>query len=65
MNDWRDRIRTKQDKLIALAEQFHSPEDLPISSMQHGAPTIAQLRQCLYAEFEPSIDSAIAHLLGR
>jgi hypothetical protein len=58
----RDRLRAKQDELIALAERAGYHEDLQISTEWPGSPTIRELRQILYPEFEDAINYAISYL---
>lgn len=61
-SDERTRIRQKQDAIIAAAESQGLPEDVPISTVQVGAPTIADLRKAIYPDFEPSLN-AVAEFL--
>ena len=58
----RDRIRAKQDRVIALVERHHINEDLAISTHYVGSPTTRQLRTLLWDAWEPAIDSAISYL---
>lgn len=61
-NTQRESIRTKQDRIIELAEAQKLPFDVPISELQGGAPCVRQLESCIWPEYEPSIDSCLRHL---
>jgi hypothetical protein len=58
----RDRIRAKQDRLIDLAIAKHIHLDLQISGEYAGAPTIRNLINVLWPDWESVIDSAITYL---
>lgn len=58
----RDRVREKQDRLLALAESMNLDQDLQITQEWAGSPTLRQLRGLLYPEFEDAIDYAINYL---
>jgi len=55
-------LRAKQDRIIALAEAKGISEDLVISYMHPGCPTIRELRPYLWPQWEAAIDSAISYL---
>lgn len=57
MKDQRDILRDKQDKVIAIAKDRNCDTDIPISSVQEGAPSINDLKIQLYPSFEPSMNA--------
>lgn len=64
-NEVRERIRKKQDKLIALAEKRKIPDYYQAHADFPGSPTIAKMRQYIYPEWERAIDAGIMALEGR
>ena len=61
-NEVRTRIRRKQDRLIRLAERRKIPDYYQASADFPGSPTIAQMRQYIYPEWESAIDAGIRAL---
>ena len=58
----RDRIRAKQDKLIALAINQNIDLELQISANHPGSPKLNQLIPCIHPEWESVIDWAIRYI---
>lgn len=61
----RERLRAKQDRIIELASRHNINPDLRITYQWEGTPTIWQLRDTLWPEFEAAIDYAIEILMGK
>lgn len=60
----RERLRNKQDYLIGLATvRFNNDDSTVLTSACYGSPTIGQLRQHIFPEWEHVIDSVTNHLL--
>jgi hypothetical protein len=57
----REELRALQDRCIALADRLNLASDVPISEVQAGAPTIADLRRCVWPGFEPSLRLFLKH----
>jgi hypothetical protein len=53
----REQLRRAQDEIIAIATRRQFANDVPISSLQNGAPTIDELRTAIWPDFVPSIQS--------
>jgi len=64
MNDTdRDRLRQKQDHLLALAfAKIRDPERLHISTDAPGSPTVGELKTMLFPQWEHTIDDTINYL---
>jgi len=61
MNDTdRARIRAKQDRLVELAQCQHLHADLAITDQYRDAPTLRDLQQYLYPQYEALIDRIIS-----
>lgn len=58
--DERSRVNEKQNRVIAIAERRGLDLDTPISETQDGAPTVRQLQQNLYPNYEASLDAFLA-----
>lgn len=58
----RDRIRAKQDRILAICKARNIPDDTQVSEMFAGSPTVGQLRHCIYPQFEPALDCALQAL---
>lgn len=56
--DSRDNLRKKQNELIKLAANRY-PDYFKISAEEPESPTIGQLKDCIYPQWENSIDNAI------
>ena len=54
----RDRLRVKQNRLLELAKGRYK-DDIRISDYAPGSPTIGQLRDCIFPQWEYAIDLAI------
>jgi hypothetical protein len=52
----RSKLRSKQNKLLALIDRRNIDES---ARLDHGAPCVADLRQCIYPEWEHLIDRLI------
>ena len=59
----RDRIRAKQDSLLDLCKCF--PRSYRISAEQPGSPTLAELGEFVFPEWESLIDRIIAERISR
>ncbi len=55
-----NRIRAKQDKLLALAK--NSPREYRISADYPDSPTLDQLQRFVYPEWETLVDRMILSL---
>ena len=55
---WRDALREKQDKVIALAERRGYSLNTHIDSLE-SAPTLADLTEYLYEEWEWRMDELL------
>ncbi|KKM27816.1 hypothetical protein LCGC14_1570910 [marine sediment metagenome] len=55
-----DRIRAKQDRLLALAKS--SPREYRISADYPGSPTLEQLERYVFPEWETLVDRMIRYL---
>jgi hypothetical protein len=60
-NQDRSRIRNKQDKLLELAAKRNIPDHYRITT-HPGAPTVAQLRDHIWPQWEGDIDQSIRSL---
>jgi hypothetical protein len=56
-----DELRALQDRCIAIADRLNLDNETPISCTQYGAPTIADLRRCVWPGFELSLHSFLEH----
>ena len=58
----RDKLREKQNRLLALAKAQNIPDSLQLSINYPGSPKLHELRDYLFPEYEAAIDSTIAYL---
>lgn len=61
-NEVRNRLRQKQDKLIQLAEKRQIPDYYQAHADFPGSPTLGQMRQYIYPEWEGAIDAGLRAL---
>lgn len=61
-NETIERIRAKQDKLIALADKYGYDHSLQISAAYAGSPTISELVPYIWPNWEGVIDDAIGYM---
>jgi len=63
--DFRARLRSKQDKLLTLAEKHHIDTSLHLTN-HPASPRLEQLQPLIWPDWEAAIDWAIESLkLGR
>jgi hypothetical protein len=58
----RNRVRAKQDRILAVCAQRGIEDDTQVSEAFAGSPTVGQLRHCIWPQFEAALDYALNSL---